>query len=280
MNDFKYIVDIYIDKKNILNYTKTCKKIPPQLTFVNGLPIHFNRQSKRIGITFSGGADSTLLLFILANLIKTNNMDCKIYPLTNIRFHETKPWLEYISTDVLKYLQSMFPGIIEDQYWFYIPTTFEEIKISALNNEKYNSIFDSNNATCDALLTSEYSLYFIKKNNLDWMYNGTTTNPPIDIDKSPKFRNYNIRKLNYTQVLMGKNISPFFFINKDWIMAQYKNFGLEELLSLTRSCQSGILDFNLKKWNRGDPYPPECGKCFFCIEKKWGQDNMQKYLKV
>jgi hypothetical protein len=124
--------------------------------------------------------------------------------------------------------------------------------------------------------------YFSKRYNLKWIYTGITLNPPIEIDSSPKFRDQEMNlNLKYEHIVSTYNneISPFRYISKDWIIAQYFNFNLEELLNLTRSCQVDMIDLNLKTWSVGDPYPGECGKCFFCIEKQWAKQNMKIYLK-
>jgi hypothetical protein len=65
-------------------------------------------------------------------------------------------------------------------------------------------------------------------------------------------------------------------------MAQYKNFNIEDLLELTRSCEgsSTILDnkFGKDKWtSRGSDYV--CGNCFFCSERQWGIDNSNIFLR-
>ena len=276
MNEFHNLFRLYTN--NIDHYVRSNKKSPPSIDYFNSLPIHFDKQSKKIGITFSGGADSTLLLYILCYFIKKNDMDCKIYPITALRYVDEKPWLEPISVTVLDFLKNLFPNTIENQSCFLIPKEFELVKVSSLNVKKYSDRFPADKATCDVIFVDENANYFIKKYNLDWTYTGVTTNPPIAIPNEPKFRNYK-ETMTYDGVITDKFINPFRFISKEWIVAQYYNLKLEKLLNLTRSCQADIVDLNLQGWNIGDEYPRECGQCFFCLEKKWAIDNMKKYLK-
>lgn len=277
---FKRILDIYNDSKQLSEYWSFFKKGPPQLTFINDLPIHFDKRAKKLGIAFSGGVDSTLLLYILCKIIKDSNLMTKVYPITMIRFNETKPWLEKISTEVHAYLKNMFPGIIEDQSFGFIPTEFELIKVSNLKSEKYNRMCNAEKTTCDAMLTYEYLEYFSRKHKLDYIYDGTTTNPPTDINNSPQFRELSATGFKLVEAVTSTRISPFRFIFKDWVIAQYHNFGIEELFNITRSCQVDMVDLKMEKWSDGDPYPGECGNCFFCVEKKWGKENMHNHLKV
>ena len=60
-------------------------------------------------------------------------------------------------------------------------------------------------------------------------------------------------------------------------MAQYINYGLNDLLALTRSCEGSIVEFGEEYLHNND-YPPECGTCFFCEEKTWGFNNAEGYL--
>ena len=58
-------------------------------------------------------------------------------------------------------------------------------------------------------------------------------------------------------------ITPFYFIEKSWVTAQYKNFSAEELFELSKSCE---------KSNEG------CGQCFHCKEREWSIEHSPKYL--
>jgi hypothetical protein len=75
---------------------------------------------------------------------------------------------------------------------------------------------------------------------------------------------------------------PFRLIEKSWVMAQYENFGLGDLLDMTRSCGADGKTFDKMygpgQWNAlSSKY--SCGFCFFCLERQWGQDNRETYLE-
>lgn len=271
---FPELMELYTNPNNL----KQLKNKTPPITIVNGLPFHFDKNFKRIGVSFSGGADSTLLLYILCKLIRDTNSSCKIYPITMIRFFRDKPWLEHVAVDVFNKLNTEFSDILEPITWGFIPEDFEMVKIEKLGLETPTvKQFRRDLANCDVLISAEFMTYQVLKNKLEYIYNGTTVNPPIETTNEPKFRTAKVVGKNYNYVIGTIRISPFALITKDWIMAQYKNFKLENLLSLTRSCQYGKHDA-YKTWKKGDAYPSECKECFFCQEKDWAISNNEKYI--
>jgi hypothetical protein len=254
------------------------KKVPPY-TIVNGLPVHFDPKWKRIGISFSGGADSSLLLYILCKLIKDTNSNCKIYPISLIRFHNEKPWLEHMARDVYSWIDAQYPNILQEQQWGFIPPFLETVKIAQLNVPELNKKFNADLASCDVAVVDSFIHYQVNKLKLEYVYTGNTTNPPIDHEKSPAFRQPEVMANNLNRVLSVVHISPFALINKAWIMAQYKNFSLiETLLPLTRSCEHSLSEYGLDNWLLGDKYPEPCGECFFCKEREWGWKNAGEYI--
>lgn len=253
------------------------KAVPPY-TVINGLPIHFDPKWKRIGISFSGGADSSLLLYILCKLITETKSNCKIYPISLVRFYHDKPWLEYMAKDVYDWIDKQFPNILQDIAWGFIPPFLEIVKIKNLKIPELSRQFNENLANCDVAVVDSFIDYQIKKHNLQYVFTGNTTNPPIKHEKAPAFRDEKLMSFHPTKIIGKYFISPFYLINKAWIMAQYQNFNLKEtLLPLTRSCEYSMKEYGLEKWNYGDPYPEPCGKCFFCKEREYGWEHAGEY---
>jgi tRNA(Ile)-lysidine synthase TilS/MesJ len=277
MNNIEKIKALYADKELISSYqNKYTLRFPSQHN-INGLPILFNEKTKNILLNFSGGADSSLLLYLLCNYIKDNNYKTKIYPITYLRFADSKPWLEKVAVNVYNYLKEMFPDVIQEQIWGFIPNEFETVKISALKNSKLDEEFPSNDMHCDVLCTVRYQEYIMKKYNIDYVYSGTTANPENFIEGEPSFKNISVSKDNIDWAIKGPAINPFAFVQKNWIMAQYHNLNLHELLDITRSCSADTLILGLK-WLYNNKIPHECGVCFFCKEKEWAKNNMKDYI--
>lgn len=276
-----HLYKLYTDLEFVNFYKKYHAKAYPDLHIINGLPIHFSSNFERIGLSMSGGADSSLLFYILCKLIEETNSQCKIYPITMIRGYKSKPWDEVVQTNVYNWFKTRFPNIVQDHYKGFIPPDFELVPISRLNlshlNVRYGSVADVTNT--DVICTVDFLDYMHTKYKLDYVYSGTTTNPTeINNTGAPKFRNKENMKLNVHKVISKTEIDPFALITKEWIVAQYYNYQILDLFDLTRSCDSDANTIGKDTLLTPDVVPPPCGVCFFCKERQWAIDNKDKYL--
>jgi hypothetical protein len=245
----------------------------PDIFHVNGLPIHFDTRAKKILIALSGGADSTMVTYMLCKLIEEQGFNAKISCFTMVRFWDEKPWLEPMAKDVFTYLKNTFPNIIDEHHWGFLPPQLEVVPLL-----KAGIVEDlPPTASCDVLCTVEYQKYLLKTKGYQYTYSGNTMNPPTNHSEAPQFRNIDKIKNDITFVISGPSINPFGLLHKNFTMAQYINYGLNDLLALTRSCEGSIVEFGEEYLHNND-YPPECGKCFFCEEKTWGFNNAEGYL--
>jgi hypothetical protein len=279
MQGFDLLLEKYKNEIFIRGYENFHSKKYPQIQDVNGLPFHFDPTFKRIGLSLSGGADSTLLFYILCKTIKDTNSDCKIFPITMIRFFDSKPWLPKSAKDVYTWMQERFSDIVDEHIWGFIPPDLEVVTMKNLQLPHLDKRYRTDLMFSDVLCTMSYNEYLLISKNLDYIYSGNTMNPPENFDRAPEFRNEHvIEKEGITNVIGGAAINPFTLITKDWIMAQYQNFELEDLLKLTRSCEADIRVLGDMWSNIKDEQPPACGFCFFCKERQWGIDNSEKFL--
>jgi len=68
---------------------------------------------------------------------------------------------------------------------------------------------------------------------------------------------------------MGRTaVHPFRFIEKSWIIKQYKDLGLQKLFDITRSCEGTFKKLDYKNYKPGQKVPI-CGECFWCKERAW-----------
>jgi len=276
MDDTKYLgyLELHYKKRNFVDQfeKKNYPRRYPTVYRINNLPIHLDKHAKKILVAFSGGADSSLLLYMLCTLIKREKLKTKIDVYTMIRFWEQKPWLKPMAEDAFRYLKKQFPNIIGMQHWGFLPHEFETVPLKNLN---LPNLTLPSMAKCDVLITHGYQEYLIKSYNYEWVYSGTTMNPPIDNDQAPEFRNETVVKDNWDWVITGSCINPFGLLRKNYTMAQYINYRLDDLLKLTRSCEISTAEI---KEHYNTKYPPECGTCFFCQEKEWGKNNAEGFL--
>ena len=74
---------------------------------------------------------------------------------------------------------------------------------------------------------------------------------------------------------MGKYaIHPFMFVDKSWVVKQYKRKDLMDLFKITRSCEGEFDNINYKTYTKGQ-YVPVCNTCFWCLERNWAIEQTQ-----
>lgn len=279
MQTFEILKEKYSDQIYIKNYENYHGKKYPDLYDVNGLPVHFDSTSKEISISLSGGADSSLLFYILCDLAEKTGSKVKIHATTMVRFYDTKPWLEKPAKDVFDWMKTRFPNIVGEHDWGFIPPDLEVVKMKKLGLRHLNSTYTTDLMFCDVLCTLTYQDYLLKKKKWNFIYSGATMNPPETFANAPEFRSTEVLETqNIDKVVNATVINPFALVQKDWIMAQYKNFELQDLLALTRSCEADAKVLGEMWLDVKDQQPPACGECFFCKERQWGSDNMDKFL--
>ena len=219
------------------------------------MELFLNPKYKRIGISLSGGADSALLAYLI---LKESNAD--IYFTTQIRMWKTRPWQRYVAQDVVAWFRKSFPNRIEHIEGF-IPPEMEEPHTTNIVDE-YGKLKPGNRIILRA--HNEWAVHTYK---LDAWYAAVTQNPE-DIPGGPKERYKGVLPLHMKH--MGVDIChPFVYTTKDWIVKQYYENNIEDLLNITRSCEGEFEGLNYITYTPGQDVPV-CGECFWCKEREWG----------
>jgi PP-loop superfamily ATP-utilizing enzyme len=162
----------------------------------------FIPQNQNIGVMISGGADSTLLFWLLLNENKNKNLNCNIIP-----FYVNRPnGAKEHSFRITNFLKNFLNVDILD------PTAVGD---STLHHSKhiYSGLVDVK-----------------EKYNIDTIFVGGTQNPPAgavggDYPYRPSSSNYERFDLN-----------PFLNCDKRHIIYLYIKYNLLELLDITHSC--------------------------------------------
>lgn len=240
----------------------------------NGLCIPFDPKWNNVSVTISGGADSALLSFILCSLIQKHNSNCTVHVIYNIRCWRTRPWQEYIAEKVYNEIRKLFPNIKFERHVNFVPPEFEHGSREPYIVDEYGKVNGG-----DVIELRAYAEYIGYAYNIDAYYNAVTKNPDVNINGALEKRNINISKENFYLMLRHFNnqliCHPFRFVSKDWVIKQYINQNLLDLLNITRSCEGEFPDITYKTYVRGQ-YVPLCENCFWCKERKWGIDeNLQ-----
>lgn len=229
---------------------------------VNGLPVHFDPAYENISINFSGGADSTMLLWILCEVITRLGTNTKIHPTSIVRYFETAQFSEQAKEKTLAYIRERFPAIIGEHIWGFLPTAIEFTPLADLSLRSHELVEFADmikaEARADILYFRQFDIWARRKYGFQAIYNGTTTNPvDHDLIKKPLFRE--------RQQLLAERVNvfcPFQFIEKSWVTAQYENFAIMDLFDMTQSCEDRA---------------GGCGNCFHCGERQWSLDNKHFY---
>jgi len=212
---------------------------------------------KNIGISLSGGADSAMLAYLICL-----NTSANIHISTHIRCWKTRPWQSYVSEEVYNWLVNRFQNLTFKRHINFIPPELEWGNIGPNIIDEYKKLKSGNQ-----IILRSFNEYLIHKESLDAWFGGITLNPDIKFNNALKDRD----KGHIDPIMMHMDIligHPFVYTKKDWIIKQYKNNNILDLLNLTRSCEGEFEGLDYKTYKPGQSVPV-CGKCFWCQERDW-----------
>jgi 7-cyano-7-deazaguanine synthase in queuosine biosynthesis len=254
INQF-YLVSDY---KNILNE-------------INGLTYPFDPNWSDIAIALSGGADSTLLGYILSDFIYKNDLRTKIHFIHNIRCWKTKPWQKHIVDQIVIWFEKKFNHINYEVHYNFVPPDLEHSNTGKTILDEYGKLVSG-----DTIELRAYAEYICNQYNINAYFNGITKNPKESIQDEIESRNIDITEKNFRLAVMPHMnflaCHPFRFIDKAWIINTYAHLNLTDLLKITRSCEGQFPDIDYSNYVYGQ-YVPLCNNCFWCKERDWGIKN-------
>lgn len=241
------------------------------LNNVDGTYIVLNPEWRNILVSLSGGADSAMVLYQLSRIITEKKLSIDVHIITNIRMWETKPWASDVSQQVYDYFCKTFPNIRYLRHVNFIAPDIEFGRIGAIIPDKHGRM----KSGCQ-ISSRSYMEYIVATNNIDAAYDGVTLNPPLSVatdgmaDRTIESLDTTSLKdtIAYIQTYDAYMISPFKFVAKDWVVKQYINYQILDLLNITRSCEYEFPGLDYKTYKQGQ-YVPTCGKCFWCVERNW-----------
>jgi hypothetical protein len=217
------------------------------------IPEYVREGFKTIGVWCSGGADSSLLLYLLTKEIIEDKLDIELIPLTMRRARPQNP---FFASQVIEFLETHFGKPYKDHLIFYPTYTDQEF-------------LDVNG---DMHFFTETQAKLIEEGVIDFIYSATSMTPPLEAqehfqDKLPDdiLKTRDPEDLNKT---MWHKVSaePLINVNKKELAEIYKKEGLlDTLFPLTRSCENSELEFIYK----------HCGSCWWCEERKWAFGRLE-----
>lgn len=220
------------------------------------MDLYLNQNWKRIGISLSGGADSALLAYLICS-----NTDADIHFTNQIRLWKTRPWQEHVADNVIAWFKDRF----KNNFYLHrnlIPPELEWADKGPTIVDEYGKLKSGNQ-----IILRSHNEYIAHKYKLDALYGGINKNPDIEIEGSLADRNEGHIPPHF--IHNGIDIChPFVYTKKDWIIKQYFENNIEDLLNLTRSCEGEFEGINYNTYTPGQ-HIPTCGECFWCKEREW-----------
>lgn len=194
--------------------------------------------NKVISLSMSGGADSTLLCYLIAKSIQEKNMNTTIWPYNGYDISLPHDSIKLIK--IIEFINNKFPKV---DLKYPISVVFDG-KGKDIKNDYLRPLRDT--------------LY--KQGAFDiWMV-GINQGPPIEIQKKefPSFKRLTGYKLGEQLVAPELN-APFVNQDKRFIVQCYKDLGLLNLYHNTCSCTES---------------DPGCNECWFCYERAWAEKEV------
>lgn len=194
----------------------------------------FPKDQNSVGLQLSGGADSTLILYLLVKMMQSfeNTENKKIYPIVA---HDID------TPDIKAY--DVVENVIE---WINNKT-----KCNFIQPVSITPYFHPRANKDDVIRANR--LYLKQRYGCEFTLDGITLGMPGD-PREATCRwgdDNNIRELD----ALYPHEFPWAIVNKKFIAAQYKKFGIEELSMLTNSCTESS--------------ETPCKKCWWCRERYW-----------
>jgi hypothetical protein len=261
-----------IQKQRIIKKEEVLNQKGLEAHLIDDVYLPFNPNWTKVAVNLSGGADSACLTFLLSDIILKNNYNCKIDIITHTRVYNARPWAGPVSKKVYQKLKQMYPTVIGERYTNFIPPELEHGAIGNVVGKR----------SADQITVDSFNTYIQYENDYDAIFNATTKNPSMDVPTQDRMRNrdINLSKIRMSDLAMNKanfwRIMPLKMIEKDWVVKQYMDHDKLDLFKTTRSCEgdgNGVdnlsgLDLHWYK-NNQDRHIPECGQCFWCVERQW-----------
>jgi hypothetical protein len=198
---------------------------------------------KFIGIWMSGGADSSMLAYLLAKKIKDENLNIKIQPLSVRRGRPNNP---IYAGNVIDWIEEELNVKMNDHIVYYPPIDDEY-------QREIKEFWDRDDQN-------------FRDNLFQILYSGITRNPPSNDNTISKNKERS-RDDDADRPLKTENgvrfyINPFFDIDKKQLAELYKQYNITDtLFPLTYSCEGSAELTNT--------HTQHCEKCWWCEERYW-----------
>lgn len=212
------------------------------------IQFQIDEKYKKILINCSGGADSTLLLYMTCDYIKRFNLDTTVSLISCSVANKSNLVAKLVANIVDYTVSKLGDGIITNHYSLY--------RSSGLDEHLH-----------------PFQKQLFEQNNMDILFGGITANPKEETYVTKKNGTTIELRADCNQILWERNkastrpelvvrdsypyYNPFVNVDKRFVADMYKQYEIEDLIPLTRTC------------NVVNPQAEPCGNCWSCCERKW-----------
>ena len=233
---------------------------------IDGVAIPFDDSWSSIAISLSGGADSALLAYLLCGIVS----DQTVHVISHTRMWKTRPWQQHDSQQVLDWLIVRFSNIKFKRHTCFIAPDIEYGNMGPAIKDEYGRLVSGDNAQQRAFAEFTCTL-----EDIPVYYNAVTRNPRnidlggmVERNIDPTKDNKHLEMMQH----MGRwALHPFRFVDKSWVVKQYKDNNIMDLFNITRSCEGEFDGIDYTTYIKGQ-IVPTCGECFWCRERAWALD--------
>ena len=219
---------------------------------MNQVNIPFDPNWKSIAISVSGGADSALLAYMLCELAKDHNTT--IHIINHVRMWKTRPWQQHDADQVYNWLFQRFYHTTFKRHTNFIAPEIEYGNIGPNLTDEYGKKVSGDNIQQRA-----YAEFICNKHDIQAYYNAVTRNPRLALFNGMRERDVepseDNKHLEY-MIHMGRVAShPFRFVDKSWVLSQYKKLEIMDLFEITRSCEGEFAGIDYTTYKPGQLVP-------------------------
>jgi 7-cyano-7-deazaguanine synthase in queuosine biosynthesis len=236
---------------------------------IDGVEIPYNNDWTDVAISVSGGADSALLAYLVCNLAYEHNIT--IHIINHVRMWKTRPWQQHDADKVYNWLFQRFYHTKFVRHTNFIAPDIEYGNIGPNLTDEYGKQVSGDNIQQRA-----YAEFICHKYDIQAYYNAVTHNPRLakfnGMQERDIERNNTNKHLEYMIHMDRVASHPFRFVDKAWVLKQYKQLDIMDLFNITRSCEGEFEGIDYKTYTPGQ-LVPTCGECFWCKEREWALDQ-------
>ena len=224
----------------------------------NPVTIDIPEHVKTVLIKMSGGADSSLLAYLLALYKKENRPDIKYYVMTvnnRQKFYQSEK-----AKQVMSFITEQSGVTFEDHFVSECDSdidyedAIESLQIQVLSQIKYDASFQG---------------ITMNPNTPDFSPLKNDANP--ERDAKAKLQKEVYHYVNPTRI----HYWPFINVNKKGLAEIYQKYNLiDTLFPITRSCE-GVIGATHWPHTKPPTLDKHCGECWWCAERLWGFGRLQ-----